>query len=139
MKKINKVSVGDNLLVEAGKSSRLMAIGNKVIAKNNNPNQDFNNKLSQVETRLKPETKIALEQANNLIDEKVFVILNGFSSAKKNSLFKLRFGVDIDDINDMAIKRVFSLFYLDARKIQHFRLVENLNLQGVLVADHHDK
>ncbi len=114
----------------------MAAISNKEIAKNNNSYPDYYNKQHQLVNRLKPETKVALEQAINLVNEKISVIISSFPTAKKKSLFRLRFGVGIDNINDMTIKQIFSMLDLDTGMIRDFRLIGNLDSNGVLVADH---
>lgn len=129
MKEINKVRVNSNILVGTGKSSRLVALSNKVKAQNMMGRE--NNKTQSLFVEgLKPETEMALQQSIKLIEEKVGFILNSYPMGKKSTFFKLKHGVNIEKIKQMAMKDVFALLGLETRQIQQFRLVESLDSNG---------
>ena len=130
MKENNKVSVDNNVLVGAGKSSRLAALSNKVMGQKNITGLSNNKSQHQFVAGLKPETEMALQQSIKLIEEKVTVILNGYPMGKKNTFFKLKHGIDIKKIKQMAMKDVFVLLGLETIKIQQFRLIEGLDSNG---------
>ncbi len=128
MKENAKVSAHEHLIVGTGKSSRLAQLANKV------KKQDFklNQQQKQSVNNLKPEASLALQRANTLIEQKMSAILDSYPAAMKNSLFKLRYGVEIDKISTMAINDVFSLLGLDKAKIRQFTMIENLDSKGVI-------
>jgi len=128
--KDNKVSVNSNVLVGAGKSSRLAALNNKAMGQKNITGLARNKSRQQFVAGLKPEIEIALQQSIKLIEEKVTVILNSYPISKKNTFFKLKYGVDLNKIKEMAMKDVFILLGLETLKIQQFRLIECLDSNG---------
>ena len=130
MKENHKVPVNSNVLISAGKSSRLAALSNKVMGQKNITGLGNNKSQHQFVAGLKPETEIALQQSIKLIEEKVTVILNSYPMGKKNTFFKLSHGVDIEKIKQMAMKDVFILLGLETTKIQQFRLIESLDSSG---------
>ena len=130
MKENNKVRVNSNVLVGAGKSSRLAAFSNKVTAQKNYTGLSNKKSQHQFVAGLKPETEMALQQSIKLIEEKVSFILNSYPMAKKSTFFKLKYGVDIEKIKGMTMNDVFTLLGLETIKIQQFRLVESLDSCG---------
>ena len=128
--KDNKVSVNSNVLIGAGKSSRLAALNNKAMGQKNITGLARNKSRQQFVAGLKPEIEIALQQSIKLIEEKVTVILNSYPMGKKNTFFKLKYGVDLNKIKEMAMKDVFILLGLETLKIQQFRLIECLDSNG---------
>jgi dGTP triphosphohydrolase len=130
MKENHKVSVSSNVLVAAGKSSRLAALSKKAMGQKNITGLGNNKSQHQFVADLKPETEKALQQSIQLIEEKVAFILNGYPMGKKSTFFKLKHGVGIDKIKEMAMRDVFVLLGLETIKIQQFRLIENLDSSG---------
>jgi hypothetical protein len=130
MKENHKASVNSNVLVGAGKSSRLAALSNKAMGKKNISGLGNNNSQHQFVAGLKPETEMALQQSIKLIEEKITFILNSYPTGKKSTLFKLKHGVDIEKIKGMTMKDVFVLLGLETLKIQQFRLIESLDSSG---------
>ncbi len=126
----NKVSVNSNVLVGAGKSSRLAALSNKVMGQNNVTGLGNNKSQHQYIAGLKPETEMALQQSIKLIEEKLTFILNSYPMGKKSTFFKLKHGVSIEKIKELAMKDVFVLLGLETLKIQQFRLIERLDSSG---------
>jgi len=114
------------MLVETGKSSRLAAIRAKA-AKQSGEVKTLDRQFA---THLKPENKRALLQAINLIEQSMSEILRHYPTTKKNTFFKLKYGVKVDKINKMPIKQVFHLLDLNPTGIDSFRLIENLTLCG---------
>ena len=114
------------MLVETGKSSRLAAIQAKAAkqsGKIKTPDRQF-------ASHLKPENKRALLQAINLIEQSMSEILANYPVAKKNTFFRLKYGINVDKINKMPIKQVFHLLHLKPTGIDDFPLIENLILRG---------
>ena len=135
MKETEKVTVNNNLLVGTGKSSRLAAMRKKSGLANNNTSLDEKQNRQQLVTGLNQQTKDALQQAGIEIEERITLIMNGFPAGKKNTFFKLKYGVDIGKIKVMAMKQVFTLLNLDIKQNRHFRLIENLDVNGNSVDD----
>ena len=130
MKENFKVSVNSNVLVGVGKSKRLAALSNKAKGKKNIAGLAVNKSQHQFADGLKPETEMALQQSIKLIEEKITIILNNYPMGKKSTFFKLKHGVDIEKIKEMAMKDVFVLLGLETINIQQFRLIESLDSCG---------
>ena len=130
MKETIKAPVNSNVLVGTGKSSRLAALTNKALGQKNITGLGDSRSQHQFVAGLKPETEMALQKSIKLIEEKVTVILNGYPMGKKNKFFKLKHGVDINKIKEMAMKDLFVLLSLETTKIQQFRLIESLDSSG---------
>ena len=130
MKENKKVPVNSNVLVGAGKSSRLAALSQKVMRQKNITGLGNDKPQHQFVAGLKPETEKALQQSIQLIEEKVAFILNSYPMGKKSTFFKLKHGVGIDKIKQMAMRDVFVLLGLETIKIQQFRLIESLDSSG---------
>ncbi len=113
------------MLVETEKSSRLAAMRAKAerAGQAKKPDREF-------AVGLKSENKRALLQAINLIEQSMSEILADYPTAKKNTFFKLKYGIKVDKINRMPIKQVFHLLHLKPTGIDDFRLIENLTLRG---------
>lgn len=130
MKEKNKVLINSHVLVGVGKSSRLAALTNKAMGQKNVTGLGNNKSQHQFVAGLKPEIELALQQSIKLIEEKVSFILNGYPMGKKSTFFKLKYGVDLEKIKEMAMKDVFALLGLETLKIQQFRLIESLDSSG---------
>ena len=130
MKANNKIPVNNDVLVGAGKSSRLAALSNKAMGQKSMTGMGSNKSQHQFIPGLKPEIELALQQSIKLIEEKVSFILNGYPMGKKSTFFKLKHGVDLEKIKEMAMKDVFALLGLETLKIQQFRLIESLDSSG---------
>ena len=130
MKANNKTPVNSDVLVSAGKSSRLAALSNKAMGQKSMIGLGNNKSQHQFIPGLKPETEKALQQSIKLIEEKITFILNSYPMGNKNTFFKLKHGIDIKKIKKMAMKDVFVLLGLETIKIQQFRLIESLDSKG---------
>ena len=130
MKEKNKVQINSHVLVGAGKSSRLAALSNKSMGQKNITGLGNNKSQHKFVAGLKPEIELALQQSIKLIEEKVSFILNSYPMGKKSTFFKLKHGVDLEKLKEMAMKDVFALLGLETLKIQQFRLIESLDSSG---------
>ena len=130
MKANNKIPVNSDVLVGAGKSSRLAALSNKAMGQKSMTGVGSNKSQHQFIPGLKPETEKALQQSIKLIEEKITFILNSYPMGKKSTYFKLKHGIDINKIKEMAMKDVFVLLGLETIKVQQFRLIESLDSRG---------
>ena len=130
MKPSKKVLINENVFVTAGKSSRLAALSNKVKSQQFNLNSKVKNPQNQFSVSLKPEAEIALQQATKLIEQRIALILENYPIGKRNSLFKLRYSVELDSIKDMKVKEVFDLLGLQKVNIRHFAMIENMDSCG---------
>jgi len=132
MKQISK-SENSPLLVAAGKSSRLEAIKQKAGLKGATTNVDKKLKKSVFILGLNPVTRDALQQATVMVDERMESIINGYPDGKKNTFFKLKYGVKVDKVKGLLIADIFKLLILDANSIKHYALIEKLYLDGKTV------
>ena len=131
MKDVKKVSISSHPLVSSQKSSRLAAMRNKVedkfVVKGNNQ--------SQVGSGLKPELKVILNQAITIINEKLTTIIKSYPAGKKNTFFKLKFGISVEKVKEMSLKSVFDLLNLDSSKIRNFQQIEKMNCYGKIIQE----
>lgn len=127
MSKKEKITeaIKSNQLISAGQSSRLAAMSRKV--------QASTKTLQQFNSDVKPDVKTALQQANKLVEQKMGFILNAYPVGKKNSFFKLKYGLSISQINEIEIKKVFTLLKLNATG--QFKKIEDLDLKGNIIND----
>ena len=128
MKQKAKVSESSQLLVATGKSSRLDAIRKKTGLLVDKVDLDKSQPL--LISGLNQQTKETLQQANSIIDERMNQILDTYSAGKKNTFFKIKYGVVPGKVRDKGIKEIFKLLALDAKTIKHFHLIESLHLDG---------
>ncbi|MCF6250418.1 MAG: hypothetical protein L3J75_03990 [Methylococcaceae bacterium] len=133
MKENNKVSAASHLLVGSGKSSRLSAMRNKAQQPKNRVELDGNKTRQPIIAGLNQQQTVALQKTSITIDERMTQMMSSYPAGKKKTFFKLKFGVNAEKIKVMAIKDIFILLNLDSAKIQHFRLIENLDLNGKTV------
>jgi len=133
MKENNKVSAASHLLVGSGKSSRLSAMRNKALQPKNRVELDGNKTRQPIIAGLNQQQTLALQKTSIAIDERMTLMMSSYPAGKKKTFFKLKIGVNAEKIKVMAIKDIFILLNLDSAKIQHFRLIENLDLTGKIV------
>jgi hypothetical protein len=123
----------NSILVGAGKSKRLDAIRKKVsLGGRNNEFNDTQNS-QQTDDELTQSAKQALSQARLSVEEKMSSILKAYPPGKANTFFRLKYRIDVQKINTMPLKKVFDLLAIDASNIQHFRMIQNLDYNGVLL------
>jgi len=127
-------SVSGALLVGTNKSSRLAAMRAKALGVKSLKTAVKKDQKSWT-SGLKTETKSALEQAEKLIDYKVAAVLSAYPKGKVNAFFKLKYGVKIDEINQLPRKEVFRLLGLETAKIKQFRLIEAMDSKGNIIND----
>ncbi|MFW5444311.1 MAG: hypothetical protein ACKE51_08410 [Methylococcaceae bacterium] len=99
----------------------------------NNSDLEGNKSKHQFVAGLSEQTKEALQRANAAIEEQMISIMSAYPTGKKNTFFKLKMGVNTEKIKLMAIKEIFVLLNLKPANISHFRLVENLDVNGKIV------
>lgn len=122
-----------SLLVGVGKSKRLDAIRKKTgLAKDSNVFSATQNNR-QSESDLTQSAKEALKQARLVIEQRMSSILNTYPPGKTNTFFRLKYGVDVKKIYTLPLNTAFDTLKLDASKIQHFKMIENLDFNGVNV------
>jgi hypothetical protein len=115
MNKLKKpIVAADAMLVSPGKSSRLRDMRNSVLeAKAPAPLVQPKKQTTRDDKDLSPE----LTLARRLIDQRLAEIMATLPAGKQLSLFKIRFGVELDQIKTLPIKRVVAIL-----KISHPQL-----------------
>lgn len=126
-----KQTISDSLLVGSGKSKRLDAIRNK--ARGVVSPIDKKQNQQSMKVGLNQNTTEALQQAEALIDETMQQLMNTYPAGKRNSFFKLKYGVNAEKIKQMSRKQVFTLLKLDNKKVRNFCLIENLDCSGTVI------
>lgn len=130
MNNLTKSNENSHLLVAVGKSSRLDAIRKKadlvadpvVVNKKHKP-------FAQV-SGLNQQSKEALQQAVTMIEYKMNSILATYPAGKKKTFFKLRYGVNPEQVDTLPLQEVFKLLKLDGSGIKYFPLIEKICSDG---------
>jgi len=125
-----KNNENSHLLVAAGKSSRLDAIRKKAGLQIAETALQKKPKPKPFATGLNQVTKQALQQAELKIETTIESIVKSYPAGKQKTFFKLKYGVNIDNIKGLLIKDIFKKLALDTYEIKHFNLIENLYLDG---------
>jgi hypothetical protein len=79
---------------------------------------------------LNQQTKDALQQANKLFEEKLSFILNKYPAGKKNTFFKIKYGMPVTKVEKILLKDIFKLLAIDTQQIKHYQLIESMYLSG---------
>lgn len=117
-----KVSVAEHrVLVDIGKSKKLAALVNKSVAQ---PSAMVKKQASS----LVSESDSALQQAQQLIDQRIQEIMNSFPEGKRNKLFTFRFG-SVTAIQALEIETAFKKLAIDSHNL-NMRLLASLNYHG---------
>lgn len=114
----------------AGKSSRLDAIRKKAGLQIAGTDLQKKPKHKPFAAGLNQVTKEALQQAELMIETAIESILKAYPVGKQNTFFKLKYGVNIDNIKGLLIKDIFKKLGLNVHKIKNFNLIASLYLDG---------
>ncbi len=118
-----KVSINEHrLLVDSSKSKKLAAMANKSSAILLRPSK------AETFSGLQSESDIALHEARQLIDARIYNIMSRFPDGRRNKLFSFRFG-SIAAIHALEIKAAFKLLGIDSHYL-NMRLLVSLNYHG---------
>lgn len=115
----------DSLLVNPGKSSRLQDMRQRAATPHQPPPAPVQPSFLAKDENLSPE----LALARQLIDQRLNEILAALPVGKQRRLFKIRFGMEPEQIKALAIKQIFALL-----EINHPRL-NNLSASMKQIAD----
>jgi len=118
------------LLVSAGKSSRLDAIRKKAGLGVTPPGLEKKQSQLIIAKGLNQATKEALQQASVLIEDKIHTLMTAYPAGKKNAFFKIKYGVEVERVKEMPVQGIFKLLKLEDNKIKHFKMIGNLYLNG---------
>lgn len=102
-------------LLASGKSSRLREMRNKNL---NLSASTITNDQKPAQANLKDQIQPELLLAQQLIDQQLAEILAGLPAGKQRSLFKIRYGIDLDTLKQQPIHRIIQLL-----KIKHPQLL----------------
>ena len=102
-------------LLASGKSSRLREMRNKNL---NLSAPAITNDQKPALANLKDQIQPELLLAQQLIDQQLAEILAGLPAGKQRSLFKIRYGIDLDTLKQQPIHRIIQLL-----KIKHPQLL----------------
>lgn len=103
-------SPADSLLVSPGKSTRLQAMRERAAANRPEPAPPPISQALVKDENFCPE----LTLARQLIDQRLTGLLASLPTGKQRSLFKIRFGMEPDQIKALPIQQIFALL-----EIQH--------------------
>lgn len=102
-------------LLASGKSSRLREMRNKNL---NLSAPTITNDQKPAQANLKDQIQPELLLAQQLIDQQLAEILAGLPAGKQRSLFKIRYGMDLDALKQQPIHHIVKLL-----KIRHPQLL----------------
>jgi hypothetical protein len=110
----------DSLLVNPGQSSRLQEMRQRAATANQPAPAPTQPTLQAKDENLSPE----LALARQLIDQRLSEIVTALPVGKQRRLFKIRFGMEPEQIKALAIKQIFAL--LEIRHPQFNNLAANM-------------
>jgi hypothetical protein len=120
----------DSLLVNPGKSSRLQEMRQRAATANQPAPAPTQPSFQAKDGDLSPE----LALARDLIDQRLNEILATLPVGKQRSLFKIRFGMDPEQIKALAIKQIFALLEINHPQFNNLsanmKQVADLNYNG---------
>ena len=120
------------MLIEPGKSSRLLAMRAQASDQKPAPQSSatISNHSQSGADNLSPELLLARQ----LIDQRLAEILAQLPVGKQQRLFKIRYGVALDEIQHLAIKKVFGLLAIQnptsAGRLTKHKAIEDLTYNG---------
>lgn len=121
------------VLVGAGKSKRLDALRNKVsLNMDKAPFRVTQKSQEKIENELSQFANEALEQAKHAIEERISKILNAYPPGKSKTFFKLKYGVDVQMVKRLSLRKVFDILTLNDSEIKYFKKIQHLNIYGVI-------
>jgi hypothetical protein len=115
MNTMNKPKSGtsDASLLVIGKSSRLQEMRNK------NLNQTAPAKALK-QPQIKPQSS-ELSSAQQIIDQQLNAILAGLPPGKQRSLFKIRYGMELEQIKQLPIRQIIRLLKIEDPQLAQAR------------------
>jgi hypothetical protein len=120
----------DSLLVNPGQSSRLQAMRQRAATANQPAPAPTKADVKTKDENLSPE----LALARRLIDERLNEILSALPVGKQRRLFKIRFGMEPEEIKALPIKQVFALLEIKHPQFNNLsanmKQVADLNYNG---------
>ena len=121
--------VSSATVVNLGKSSRLQAMRDKaVVAETRAQPGPPANRID--DSGLSPELLLA----RRMIDQRLAEIWAKLPAGKQNSLFKLRYGVDLEQVRNLPIKRLVKLLQIQEPAMQnlaaYMKRMGDLNYNG---------
>lgn len=120
------------MLIEPGKSSRLRAM--RAQANEQKPVQQSPASIAIQSKSATEHLSPELLLARQLIDQRLSEILAQLPAGKQQRLFKIRYGVALDAIHQLAIKKVFSLLSIQnansAGRLTKLKAIEDLTYNG---------
>lgn len=108
-----KICGTSSTLLSEGKSTRLMEMRKKTVSIIEEPIEAQH--IDEVATLDKP-TKKELLQARQIVDQQLNDILGTYPPNKQAKFFKIRFGMDIDQLKGLSIKKIYSVLVIKQNK-----------------------
>ncbi|WP_415878757.1 hypothetical protein [Methylomonas sp. TEB] len=120
----------DSLLVNPGKSSRLQEMRQRAATANQPAPAPIQPQPQAIDKNLSPEMALARQ----LIDQRLSEILASLPVGKQRRLFKIRFGIEPEQIKDLAIKQIFALLEINHPQLNNLsanmKRIADLNYNG---------
>jgi hypothetical protein len=108
-----KSGTSDSCLLVMGKSSRLQEMRNKSL------NQTAPAKALK-QPQIKPQSS-ELSIAQQIIDQHLDAILAGLPGGKQRSLFKIRYGIELEQIKQLPIRQIIRLLKIEDPQLAQAR------------------
>lgn len=115
------------ILVAGGKSSRLQQMREKSqTPQTPSPVIEPTLPTNHHPTQLPPALRLAREK----IDHRLAQILNHLPAGKQQSLFRIRYGVDLEQLKQLPIKRILTLLQIQSDKLNDIKHIGDLDYDG---------
>jgi hypothetical protein len=122
MSQNNKTEALSHTLLGEGKSTRLMELREKVMA-TPEPVIEFQPANEKAEfDGLDKVTKEALVQIRGLIDQRITEIVGRYPVNKQGRFFKIRFGLEVEQLKILSIKEICSVIGLEQKSCRHISI-----------------
>ncbi|AMK78172.1 MULTISPECIES: hypothetical protein [Methylomonas] len=120
----------DSLLVNPGKSSRLQEMRQRAATANQPAPAPAQPSFQEKDGDVSPE----LALARQLIDQHLTEILAALPAGKQRRLFKIRFGIEPEQIKELAIKQIIALLEINHPQFNNLsanmKRIADLNYNG---------
>ncbi len=124
-----KAAQTNNALLDQGKSSRLLQMRQKSMGVIEAASPD-NESQDQFSSELDKDLANDLLQLRRLIDQRLQEIISVFPSEKRQKLFKIRFGMTMEQLKQLPMHRIITLLKLNPNIALNMKRIADLDYNG---------
>jgi hypothetical protein len=129
----NKISGISSTLLSEGKSTRLMKMRKKSASIATPVEAEQTDKLTVLDA-LDKSTKEEFLKVRQIIDQQLAGVLEKYPVNKQARFFKIRFGMDIDQLKELSIKEIYSVLGVKQNNLSNKERITELDYFGRLLS-----